>query len=305
MFFISLFRVIRFAIQNFLRNFWLSLVTVTIIILALFSFTLLMGVNAVADAAVSSVEQQVDLTLYFEPALVEDDLIVLGKSITDWPEVASVDYVSPAEALENFTAVHANDPLILESLAELENNPLGGSLVIQAVDLAEYNNIVIRVDALGIDEFLQKKDFQNHEVIISKLRSVRDKVNQIGIVISSVFVAIAVLVVFNTIRMGIFTRREEIGIMRLVGASNWYIRMPFVFEGVLYTTLGVIVFWSVFFLILRGVAPHSDILFSDFGFDVVSYFQMNFWQLLLWQFGGMLLLNLFSISLALGRYLRV
>ncbi len=306
MIFVSAFRVIKFAFQNFWRNFWLSVVTITIIILALFSFTLLWGLNAVANAAVASVEKKINITLYFNPDISDEKVLQTGKDITGWGGVEGVDFVSRDEALERFQEKHANNPLILESLGELDANPLGSSLVIQAKNLEGYRSVLQRIDAeKGLSGMLQQKDFQDYEKIITKLKNVRDRINEIGIAVSAIFTVIAVLVVFNTIRIGIYTRREEIAIMRLVGASNWFIRMPFIVEGVLYAVFAAGLFWLFFFAVLQSIQPYTDVLFSDLGFDVVTYFQANVWQLLAWQLAGMVFLNLLSISVALGRYLQV
>ena len=306
MIFVSAFRIVKFAFQDFWRNFWLSVVTITIIILALFSFTLLWGLNAVANAAVASVEKKINITLYFRPDVSDEKVLQVGKGITGWRGVEGVDFVSRNEALEQFQEKHANNPLILESLGELDANPLGSSLVIQAENLEGYRAILQRIDAeRGLPEMLQQKDFQDYEKIITKLKNVRDRINEIGIAVSIIFAVIAVLVVFNTIRIGIYTRREEIAIMRLVGASNWFIRMPFIVGGILYAVFAAGIFWLFFFAVLQSIRPYTDVLFSDLGFDVMTYFQTHVWQLLAWQLAGMVFLNLLSISVALGRYLQV
>lgn len=305
MFFVSTFRVIKFAFQNFIRNFWLSLVTVAIIVLALFSFTTLFAVNALTNVAISSVEKKVDLSLYFYPELTEERILLIGRDIAKWDGVSSVDYVSPVEALENFKIAHRNDPLILESLDELADNPLGSALIIKSKDISQYKIILEKIKNSELMKLLERKDFKDNEMIVRKLKQVSDSVNQIGFIVSAVFVLIAVLVVFNTIRIGIYTRRDEIGIMRLVGASNVFIRMPFVVEGILYALVSSIIFWIIFFLIIRSVSQYSDSIFSGIDFDLLQYFRGVFWELSLKEFAGILVLNLISITFALSRYLNI
>lgn len=305
MFFVSTYRVFLFAFQNFFRNFWLALVTITIIILTLFSFATLTALNAAANAATAALESRVNITLYFDPSVSSDEVASYQGALEEWPGVAHVDRVAPDDALERFKNDHAQDPLILSSLAELEQNPLGPSLIVSAVSIDDMPAVITKVEQAPFAQKLTKKDFENHTAIISKLNAVSAKVNQIGIIISSIFIAIAALVVFNTIRIGIYTRRDEIAIMRLVGASNIFIRMPFVIEGALYALISCIIFWGIFFILLQAAESYTGILFIDIGFNMTHYFREHFSEFFLWNLLAVIGLNFAAVSIALGRYLRV
>jgi len=125
------------------------------------------------------------------------------------------------------------------------------------------------------------------------------------LVLSGFFLLISVLVVFNTIRLGIYAHREEIAIMKLVGASNWFTRMPFIFEGFLYAIVSLIIFWALYFLILSWLDPILIVFFDEINFSANKYFLDNFFTFFWQQLVGLTLINSISATVAIRRHLRV
>ena len=124
-------------------------------------------------------------------------------------------------------------------------------------------------------------------------------------IISLIFILVAVLTVFNTIRMGIYVHRKEIGIMRLVGANNWYIRLPFIIEGLLYALFSCILFWVLMYLFLHFFGPKINQFFAEINFDIQAYFAGNFLYVFGFEFIIIAVVNVISSLIAMGRYLRV
>lgn len=300
-------RTITFAWQNFWRNFWLSLVTLLIMVLTLFMVSLLAGVQLVSSEAITSVEDQVDVTVYFEPETPESVVFDVQESLTADSRVENVRFVSRAEALEEFRKKNADNPLLLEAIEALETNPLGPTLVVKATQLADYAEILKALDAEDVSRFIQDegRDFEETERVIDRLSGITDRVRQIGLVISLVFVLIAMLVTINTIRIAIYTHREEITIMKLVGATNAFIRAPFIIESLFYAVLGAVITTLMFLPVISLADTWLGSFFAGYEVGVVALLQSN----LLWIFLGQLVFAVFlsgvSAAIAVGRYLRV
>ena len=271
----------------------------------LFSVTMVAGVNFVADRAIESIKEKVDVSVYFQPDVEEEEIFNLQNRLENLSEVKEVGYVSEDQALENFKANHQDDSVILESLEELDDNPLSATLIIKAASIEDYDSILSVLDDADYQELIRDRNFEDNEDVINKLSDLSKKLERIGIMISAVFVIIAVLIVFNTIRINIYTHRNEIGIMKLVGATNWFVRAPFLVESLIYAILGVIITMALLFPLLGVVAPQVNDFFEGYDLDIVSYFNDNFIRIAGLQLAFVVILCVFSSSVAIGRYLRV
>lgn len=303
--FVFIYRSIKFAFQSFFRNFWLSVVTIIILVLTIFSVTTVAGINYVAEKAIDSVKDKVDVSVYFKPEVESKEVINVRYRLEELSTVKEVTYVSREEALDKFRERHQDDSVILESIDQLEENPLSATLVIKANDIDDYQGILSFLDNPEYDELIQDKNFDDNEKVINQLSTISNKIENIGIIVSVIFVVIAVLIVFNTIRINIYTHREEIGIMKLMGATNWFVRAPFLIESLIYAVLAVIICLAILYPLLGVVAPQVNNFFEGYNLDLVSYFNSNFWQIIGWQLAFSVLLGILSSSIAVGKYLRV
>lgn len=305
MFFVSLTRIIKFTWQHFWRNIWLSIATMIIIMLTLFSLTTLVLVNVVAEYATESVRDTVDVSLYFSNETSEEAIQLLKTELEKIEEIKTIRYVSPDEALEQFKKDHEGNEDIIGSLSELDTNPMGGTLVIAAWQVEQYPVIMEKIKEIKADELAEKIDYEDHRLLIGRINDFTNKIKTFGLAISSIFLLVAVLTVFNTIRMGIYIHRKEIGIMRLVGANNWYIRLPFVAEGLLYAFFSCLLFFLTVVLLVHFFGPRVNEFFSGINFDLIGYLKNNAVNILGFEFILLALVNMFSALVAMGRYLKV
>jgi len=280
-------------------------VTIIILVLTIFSVTTVAGINYIAEKAIESVKDKVDVSVYFKPEVESKEVINVRYRLEELSTVKEVTYVSREEALDKFRERHQDDPVILESIDQLEENPLSATLVIKANNIDDYQSILSFLDNPDYDELIQDKNFDDNEKVIDQLSTISNKIENIGIIVSVIFVVIAVLIVFNTIRINIYTHREEIGIMKLVGATNWFVRAPFLIESLIYAVLAVIICLAILYPLLGVVAPQVNNFFEGYNLDLVSYFNSNFWQIIGWQLAFAVLLSILSSSIAVGKYLRV
>jgi cell division transport system permease protein len=301
-------RAFRFAFQNFKRNLWLSIVTVIILAVATFSVSLVAAINALGQRALQTVEQRVDVSLELKRDATDAAGQALRDRLSQMPEVQSAVYQSKSEALEEFKQLHQNDANINELLAELTENPLMARIVIKARHSGDYSTIIKFLENSENAELVENRDrdFKDTQVVVDKLTTITNRVRQVGMGVSAVFILLSLIVVLNTIRIAIYTHREEIGIMRLVGASNGFIRAPFILESLIYGIIGAGISLFLIVFMWQSAAPALHRFFF-YGTDVniTTILRDNFWSILGLEFFLAVLLCVVSSTIATRRYLKV
>ncbi len=301
---ISLWRATKFSFQDIARNVWLSLVTIIILILAFFSVNLLLSVQVISRAAIDTVRDKIDVSLYLRTDAAESDILALRAQISAIENVREVVYISKQQALEDFQSKHQNNPDILEALRELDVNPLSPSLIIRPHDVNKYDGLIAELNRLS-SPVIESRNFTDHQELLAKINMITDRVSQAGFVVSILFIFITLLVIYNTIRVAIYTHRTEIGIMRLVGASDWFIRAPFIISSLIYTLIGLVLTTVIFYSFLSLLQPYLETFFMNYDFNIIGYFQSNFIQFFVLQFAGAALINIAASLVAVRKYSNV
>ncbi|MFC1617831.1 cell division protein FtsX [Patescibacteria group bacterium] len=296
-------RVAKFGIKNYWRNIWLSVATTVIMVMTLFIISVIVILNLLSNAAIAEVKDKVDLTVYFKPNAAEERVLEVRTQIMNQEAVESTEFISQEEALKDFKEQHEGDEVILQSLEVLEENPLEPALIINATETEEYESIATYIEGDKYSDVVNKVNFEDNKQVIDKLLRITNTIRKGGIAIGIVFVVIAILVVFNTVRLAIYTHKEEIGIMKLVGATNWFVRGPFILEGIIYGLVGAIATVLILYPVLQAIAPRVSAFFENQGIDIVQYYTSN----LIWIAGGLIamgvILGIISSAIAVGRYL--
>lgn len=299
---INLKRIIKAGIVNFWRNGWISFATVLIMMLMLFVVGSVLLGNVILMSVLASLENKVDITVYFQLGAPEDEIFAVRDSLAGLGEVKEVEYISREEALRQFRDRHQENALITQSLDELEENPLGASLNVRATDSSQYEAISNFLEANVFSSILDKVNYRQNQLVIDRLSSILVASRKIGIAVSILLAGIAFLVAFNTIRMAIYTSREEIKIMKLVGASNWYTRGPFLVEGFLHGFFASVVALIIFFPLTYWLGPKAELFFG--GSDLYVYYITHLLELFLVLFLIGIVIGIMSSSIAIRRYLR-
>lgn len=303
---LTLSRIIKFSIQNFFRNIWLSAVTITIVVLTLFSVTSLVMVNAIMGQAIDLVKSKVDVSVYFKPTVTQEQIFLVQNNLEALSYVKDVAYVSKVDALAKLRSQYNNSPLISEALKELQDNPLGDTLIVAAQNTADYQKVIDILNATPeYAALIDNKSFDDNRFIIAKLETLSRQITTAGWGVTLFFALVAVLVIVNTIRIAIYTHRDEIAIMKLVGASNAFVRGPFVGEAILYAVFGWIVTVGLGYLVARLTNPYVAGLLGHKNFSLLSYLNSHFFDIFGLELLGMILFATVSTSVALRRYLKV
>ncbi|MBI5229692.1 MAG: hypothetical protein HY981_00055 [Candidatus Magasanikbacteria bacterium] len=303
--FVILTRTVQFALKNFYRNLGLSLTTVFILVLTIVSVNTVFSVSALAQTALKVVESRVDISLLFKIDATEDKILAFKKTLEGVREVAGVDYLTRDQVLEQFKEKHKNNPDIIASLNELKENPLGASLVVRAETTKDYDKVLSVIENSEYNTIIEKKTFDDHAAVIKRLGFLTSRTQQTAVAVSIILTVIAFLIIFNTIRVNVYTHREEVRVMKLVGAGNWFVRGPFWIETILYSFSAVVLTVIIWYIGLRFIDPYIAQFFSGTGFSLTGYFNANFLQIFGGEFLAVAVLNVIATSLALYKYLRV
>lgn len=301
---LSFLRILKFSLQDISRNIWLSVVTVTILILSMLSINTLILLRAISDNAVVAIKEKIDLSLYLKPDSPESEILELKNRINSMERVRLVKYTSKQEALNFFRDKNKNNPEILQAILELGKNPLSPSLVIVPEDVEMIPDLIEELRAID-SNIVESRDFSDNRILLEKINTITDRISDVGFFIILVFIITSLLVVYNSIKVAVYTQKREIEIMRLVGASNSFIYLPFLFSAVIYTLMATLIMISVSFPLLGILQPYLELFFVDYNINVVSYFVENVWFIFGWQFIGISVVNVLASYLAVSKYAKV
>jgi cell division transport system permease protein len=306
---ISFFRVFRAALQNQFRNIWLTLATLVIMTITLLIVQMLYFANVFGLEVLESIEEKVDLSITFKDDVSEEKINEVAKTVQSRSDVKDIRIVSSDEALLIFKQRNMDKPFIEESLRELEENPLPASMFIVATEPRFYETIAKFLETERFSETVDEIHYEDSRLVIDRLISLIDTIKNTGLIISIVFGALVVLIMFNTVRLAIYSFREEIDIMHLVGASRWFIRGPFVIESMLIALVSVILASAIAFPVVRAVAPELESFFFQ-GYAQSEPFNLYQYVLIEWpaiiglQVSIAVGLAIVSSVIALQRYLK-
>ena len=300
--FTSLIRIIRAGWRNFIRNGGLSAATIFVLVLTIFLMSSLFLLKGVTDFVIVSLQEKVDISVYFKLIAREEDILKAKDEVVKIPEVKDVQYISREEALEKFIARYKDNPIIMESLNEV-GNPLLASLNIKAWEASQYSAVASFFEKEPYKELVDKVDYHERQPVIERIFSITANVSKTGIIFSLVLAVFAVLVTFSAIRLAIHDSREEVGIMRLVGSSNFFIRSPFLVQGAFSGLFASVIALAIFSATVYFLSPKLAIFIPDF--NLFLYFTTNFWTIFAIQFITGLALGIFSSGIAVRKYLKV
>lgn len=311
-------RIIRSGFVNFWRNGFLSFASVIVITLSLTAFGMLIFGSAFGRALIEEVKSKVDINVYFTLNADEANILDIKKTIEKLPEVDKVEYTSRVEALNMFKNKWKDNTLILQGLEEIGDNPFPAVLNIKAKEPSQYAGIASYLedkDSLSKNgtSIIDKVNYNQNKLVIDRLGRIIPAVEKTGSILAIILIIVAAIITFNTVRLVIYTAKDEISVMKLVGASNQYIRGPFVMSGVMYGIVSGI----LTLIILAVFAFYTDaaiIKFAglrgtdDFGLIInvfSKYFLQNFGQIFAIIMGSGIVLGAVSSYLAVRRYLKV
>jgi cell division transport system permease protein len=245
----------RRAWQGFWRNALMSLAATLTMVLMLMLLAGFFVLQNVLLASLSFVEQKVEVVAYMENTATQGQVETLVASVTAMPQVSSVEFISREAALERFRATQEAQGRT-DLTQYLESNPLYASINVKLTDPSELETVTS-----ALDEDPIVRNVLNITALVNRVLTVTDFVRTAGVAMVGIVGLIVLFIIVNTIRLAVVARAEEIEIMRLVGASDAFIRWPFVFEGALVGLLGALITLG---LLYAGSEPLSQAMVGFF-----------------------------------------
>jgi cell division transport system permease protein len=299
-------RIVRAGFVGFWRNAYVSLASVFVLTVALFVIGATMFLDQLLTTSLQTIQSKVDINVYFVPDAPEEEIERIKTAVEALPEVEQVTFTSREEALEQYRNRNQGNEIALQALEELNENPLGATIAIQAKETSQYEEVAryleeqkaledVNTPVIDVINYARNKDS------IDTLTNIINAVERTSFFVMVILLLAATLITFNTIRLAIYTSREEIAIMRLVGASNMFIRGPFMLQGVMYGLFAGLLTLALFYPILLWIGPETAAFFEINLFD---YYMENFKTIFGVIVGIGVGLGLVSSTLAVARYLR-
>lgn len=291
-----------------MRNGFVSLSSVFVMVVALSTIGFVIFGSAILNTTLSELKNKVDLNVYFMTDAAEADILAAKETLEALPEVESITYISKEEALATFKVKHENDQFTLQALEELDENPLLASLNVKTKEPSQYEGLANflsdseNITAKDGSPIIDKVNYFQNKTAIDKLTQIIQSSERLGLGITILFVIISVLITFNTIRLVIYISRDEISVMRLVGASAFYVRGPFVIAGVLYGIAAGLLTLVLFYPVAFWLGRYTANFFV--GINIFEYYTSHFGELFLIIIGAGIVIGAVSSYLAVHKYLK-
>jgi cell division transport system permease protein len=297
-------RAFTFAGQLLWRNGWLSVALVLVFILTLTAGHVLVGVQVLSRAVIADIEERVDVSVYFAPGTSQEIVVGAQEYLTSLASVKAVRFVSAEEGRTRFLERHKNDPVLLQTVEAVGKNPFGDALIVRTASPADFPVVIEAMRHPRFSAAVERIDENNLQGVIAEVEKLVQQIRWVTYTLAAVFCAIATLMLFNAVRLAVYTHREEIGIMRLVGASRGFIRAPFALQSVV---LGWVAVCAATVLALLGAWVVEEPLRSFFNgrsVGIWSFYASHLPAILGIQFVGITLLAALFSLFATSRYLR-
>lgn len=299
----SYFRVLKSGFSSFVRNGWLSFASITVMVLALLTLSLFFIINVVLNTGIQTIQDKIDISVYLKDTAKTSMIVDIQKELSNLNEVKSVSYVSKGEALERFKEQNKNNPKILESIEGNEDS-LPASLEVKITNPDQLEGISGVLEKDIYKDAVEKISYKENKAVIDKLLRATNFSQRLGIGITIAFSIVSLVIIFNTVRIAIFARMEEIEIMKLVGATPGFIKGPFLIEGALYGIIATVISFLVLTSILYISAPTIVKYFGETGSDFTTFMNQNVLTIIILQLSVGLTIGIFSSWLAIRKHLK-
>ena len=299
-------RIWYLGLVNVVRNSFVSFSVIFVMTVSLFIIGLSLLFGQVMNGVISELRDKVDVTVYFVPDTAEEQIFVFRDRLKELSQVREVIYVSQLTALEEYRKRHENDIDILKGLDILDHNPFRARLSIRAYQSGDFESITRFLENEDIfstnrTTVIEKIDYYQNREIILRLTSVVDTATFFMRMIIILLMVISFVIVVNIIRLIIYLSREEIKVMRLIGAKDWYIRSPFLISGGIYGLIGSVVSVLLLYPVSYWFSPAVERFFGGQG--LFAYYVSEFFMLMLMLVAIGVFVGVVSSYLSTRRYL--
>jgi len=302
-------RIIRGGATQFWRNGAVSLSSILVMTITLFVVVSVVLLQAILTFSLQQIQNKVDVNVYFTQGVSESAILDIVDILKNLPEVAEVTYSSEDEELLAFEVRHQGDSVTLQALEELGENPFGAAIAIRARETSQYETVIEFFETGKASEFInastdiEKINYYQNANIIERLGRVISSVTMIGYVISAILIIVSIIITFNTIRIAIYIAREDIRLMRLVGAPDRIIQGPFIIAGIIYGLVASVLTLVLMYPTVMWLTKHTSVLLG--GLNLFSYYIANLTNIAFLVLSSGILIGVMASFIAVRKYVRV
>ena len=299
-------RIITTGVVNFFRNLWLAMAAMAVMVITLSVVLFSIIANATFTHTIDQITSKIDVSVYLRDDAPSDSVSSLLAGLKRLPNVKTLKYSSKDQVLENYKKQNTDNPSLLSALSQTDN-PLPATIQLHPRDLNKVQDIKNFLNKKGNAELISDVSYKDdRKQAIDKIARATDILQRAGVVMVAIFAVISVLIIFNTIQMAIFNRRDELTIMRLLGAGTWYIRGPFVVESIMYGIMAAVISVSAIegmFVAAKSTLEATSLGLLDIGYSS-EYFKAHLLTLICMQLLIGVAIGAISSIIATRRYLK-
>lgn len=298
--------MVKAGFVGFWRNTYVALASIFVLTIALFVIGATMFLDQLLGTSLNTLQSKVDINVYFVPDAPQEEVERITAAVEALPDVSKVTFTSREDALAEYRERNKDNAISLQALEELDDNPLGANIAIQAKETSQYESVArFLEEQRELEEpqtpVIDEVNYARNKDSIDTLTTIINATEQASLIVMGILLIAAVLITFNTIRLAIYTSREEIAIMRLVGAGNMFIRGPFMLQGMMYGFIAGVLALLLFYPLLVWLGPRTEAFFE---LNLFNYYIAHFGEIFGLLVGIGVVLGLVSSTLAVARYLR-
>lgn len=297
---VRLFRLIKLGLVNFWRNLWLSLIATFVMSLTLLTITFLALSAFVINSEIEKVKSRIDYEIFLNDDVGQQSMDSLKAAINQKIAVKEIEYVDKQKAVEKYKEIFGDKENLLNYIEQ--ENPLKESLIVRANDPADLEKISEILKQTEFAGMVHSSSYSRNREVIVRLLNIIDFVKKSGLVIGLVFIIISVTVVFSIVRVAIYSRKDEIEIMKLVGATDWFVHGPFMIESALYGILAAIFGFAFLMAIFYYVSTAATAYLSISSESLMQYFNSYMFFVIVFQFLMGLIISLSSAFFAIRKH---
>ncbi len=300
-------RIFKSGFVNFWRSGLVSMSAILVMTVALSMIGSTILMSAFLNSTLATIQDKIDINIYFNINTPEGEILAMKDSLELLPEVKEIVYISKEQALIDFRLRNENDQLTLQALDELDENPLRAVLNVKAKETSQYASVASFLEnasALSVNNvnIIDKVNYADNKAIINRLSKIINGVEKFSLLVTVTLILISIFITLNTLRLVIYISREEIGVMRLVGADNKYVRGPFVVQGIIYGVVSALLAIALFYPLTSWLKNSTNEFYG--GIDLFQYYVTNFNQIFIILLISGITLGALSSFLAVSRYLK-
>lgn len=301
--FLAFKRIINSGFKNFSRQIGLNMATTFVLAITVILLTSLVYVDGLSKKIFDNLQKQIGVTVYFNIDAPAEQILALRDNVGKLSGVTNVDYVSREDAFKQFSDKYSEDPTVSKTIEIVGENPLPASLRIKAATLNDYEEVVKTLGNESYADIVGEISYPRTEDLTRRIFSMAKDMQTVGLVVGVFMALIVMIIVFSTVRLAVHNLKEEIGVMKMLGASNWYVRGPYMIQGFLCGLIAALI--SILFFSLASYFLSPQFYALSGGFDLFGFFTYNLSTIIWLNLGAAIGMGVIFNYLAVRRYMNV